>query len=385
MRLLLVTRDASLTVGTSLLPDDHDVAVVGTADALLELGAATFDVAVVDARTAGVAVDVADRLVRQGRARRALLISDEPVAVDERVRMLPRPFTVAELQRQLAKVAADADQDVGGGTTRPSRRRRRGGRWRRGGSGRGTGGSQPGVATDGQPAAPLAAATDSHAGSEAGPGTHPSAQPRSFPRFRTLEPPGPDRLDGHTALLHRALLAGRELEQLMARVPETADLLAVAEPLLDAVVATFQPAQAAVWVVAEDGTWQAVATSGMQAGVRAAPHDPLLGGLRETVDAVLVHHLDGSAMPATDGSAAALRVGDRVDGAITVAAGGLDLAARDRLLDLARSAAPAYALACLLERLRNRRFIRLPETTRRPSSHGSGRGEPGRAPAGGAP
>lgn len=385
MRLLLVTRDASLTVGTSMLPGGHDVAVVGSADALRKLGSATFDVAVVDARTAADATDLADRLVRQGRARRALLISDEPVAGDERVRVLARPFTVAELERQLAEVAGGAD--VATDAAEPAHTGGLRGWWQRWASERVTGTPRPGVASVDQPVAPTVVGPAGEAGGGPRRATHPPARPRAYPRFRTVEEPEPDRLEGRAALLHRALRAGRELEQLLARAPETADLRAVAAPLLDAVVAALQPAQAAVWVIADDGTWQAVVASGMDVGVRAPPQDPLLGALRDTVDAVLVHRLEGSAVPATDGPvvAAALRVADRVDGAITAAAGGLDLAARDRLLDLARSGAPAYALACLLDRLRSRRFVRLPEATRRPPSRGSGASEPGRAPAGGPP
>ena len=237
-----------------------------------------------------------------------------------------------------------------------------------------------------QPSAAPAQASATQARSEAPPRPAPTpprpvvAEPHRPATARPVEPRGrglfrrkpatpqrpEERPEDPMARRLRLALGGlQELDALIEELPPLARPRAMAHAFLGEVVELFQPEVAAIYVLANDGTYHAAASHGLSAvesGMKVSPEQPLFLEIASGQEAVLIAPVDlAQGLVAGIGGArteallaAPVAVAGACFGVIVVGRKDFSEFDLDVLAELAEEAGPGLAVAQMVERLRSR-------------------------------
>ncbi|MFN2556651.1 MAG: hypothetical protein ABR592_07220 [Nitriliruptorales bacterium] len=342
MRILVLTEEATLAIALSQMPFGHDIVAVDSIDQL-EGHDLSFQVALVDLGTTRRGLVGVSDVIRAGVSTPCLVVGDES-PIDLALELAPdasvilRPFSLEELDAHLEELAvlalrmrqADLETEIS---------------------------AEGALTPDDDDTAVLVDHTEAAAAAAS------SLVPQRID-FRSREPQPLDR--EHQARIERTegLLDGAaEVERFLEQAPEVVDRRAVAERLLESVEQRLWPLVSALWIPREGGGYEPLAARHLD-GDEHVPFDQSLFLSFETnLDSALVAHADPSqhpvvGIPGVQGGtliAAALRVGEALQGVVIAGGDGYTEADRDQLQLLATESAPALAVAQAFERLRSRR------------------------------
>jgi GAF domain-containing protein len=182
---------------------------------------------------------------------------------------------------------------------------------------------------------------------------------------RKPAPARPSAGDPLAEQIRRALTVLQDLDILIDKVPPLARPRAMAHAFLGEVVDLFHPEIAAVYVLANDGTFQVAASHGLspvEAGMRVPPEQLLFMEITSSLEAVLIAPVDlaqglvsGIGGARTEAiMAAPITVDGACHGVIIVGRKDFSSEDLDALADLANEAGPGLAVAQTIERLRSR-------------------------------
>lgn len=221
-------------------------------------------------------------------------------------------------------------------------------------------------------------------GSGAGPAPEPAQEARTAPSGREAVRPAP-RGEGLLRRLRRkaepkkavedpvrdptvgrlmaAIVAGRELEALVAELPVLTQPRAMAHAFLGEVVDLFQPQVAAVYAQGSDGNYSVIAGHGLsnvEAGMRVPPNQALFMEIASGLEAVLIAPVDlAQGLVAGIGGArtealiaAPLEVTGTCHAIVIVGRQDFTEFDLELLTEMAEEAAPGLAVAQLVERIR---------------------------------
>ncbi len=296
MRILVLTEGASLAIALSQLPFAHDIVAIDDIEQL-EGHDLSFQVALVDLGSTRRGLVGASDVIRAGVSAPCLVVGDES-PIELAVELAPdasvivSPFSLEELDARLAELATSALRT----TPEPSEH-----------------------------------------------------------EFVTRDP----GLQEHARveLAQRLLDEAAEVERL---APEVTDRRAVAEGLLQAVERELRPLVSVLWVPAKGGGYEPLAGRHLDGDERVPFDQSLFLSFETNLDAMLVVDVDPSrhpvaGIPGIPGEtliAAALRMGEDLQGVVMAAGEGYTEVERDQLQVLAAESAPALAVAEIFERLR---------------------------------
>lgn len=344
MRVLLVTRDASLGVALAFEDPGRELVVVGSAAEARDHDLAGFDAAVVDIGSL-VRGERAAEMFRDLGLARSIVIAEQPgsVADSDHRSYLARPFSITDLERALARSRHGLSQRTAAVP-------------RRGLIGRFFETWTTTVHPHGDAGRPPAGREEGASGS-----VDPKAAVRTLPRRPDSDTRPSDGWRANEVRQNLALLESTSrLEELLSEKPHLSDLDDAAERASKAFSDGLLTSQVSIWMHASDGSHVHVPHTHAGASVQQ-PDRALFELLATAADAVLIDQLPHAwfgLLPDDVGEAgrlvaiaAALRTDDRYHGSVVALGAGFTDEDRDLLADLAREAAPTLALAATLNRL----------------------------------
>ncbi len=302
MRILVLTEEASLAIALSQLPFGHDIVAIDDIEQL-EGHDLSFQVAVVALGSTRRGLVGASDVIRAGVRVPCLVVGDESpielaVELARDASVIVPPFSLEELDARLEELSASALR------------------------------------------------------------TSPEPRDVGAPDFVRRDPRLRENADVERA--QRLLDEAAEIEQFYDRLPEVTDRRAVAEGLLQAVERDLRPLVSVLWVPAAGGGYEPLAARHLDGDKRVPFDQSLFLSFETNLDAVLVVDVDPSrhpvaGIPGIRGGtlvAAALRMGEALQGVVMAAGEGYTEVERDELQALAAESAPALAVAEIFERLR---------------------------------